>query len=230
MRTVVCLKWGDKYSPQYVNTLYNMVCRHSSIDRFICLTENSSNLNRNIEIFPLPKMPLHGWWFKIYAFSKDLQLDGKVLFLDLDLVILKNIDQIWEYEADNFTIIRDFNRNAHPDWCKFNSSAFRFDAKSYHWIWDDFQKKHKEIISRNPGDQDYLYSILQKTAKTWPDSWIQSYKWEIRNKNELGMINGKRNFTSIKNPIINDKCMITVFHGDPKPDQTKDPIIIENWR
>lgn len=230
MRTVVCLKWGNKYSPQYVNVLYNMVTRHSTIDRFICLTENPKNLNPNIEVIPLPDMPLHGWWFKLYAFSKDLKLKGDVLFLDLDLVILQNIEQLWNYEPEHFTIIRDFNRKTHHDWCKFNSSAFRFDAKTYHWIWDEFQKNYNAIVSRNHGDQDHLYSILQKQAKTWPDEWIQSYKWEIRNKDELGIINGKRNFTSIKNPKIDHRCLIAVFHGDPKPDQTNDPIILENWK
>ena len=38
---VVCLKWGNKYSAEYVNKLYSMVKRNLTIDyEFVCFTEN----------------------------------------------------------------------------------------------------------------------------------------------------------------------------------------------
>jgi hypothetical protein len=42
MLNVVCMKWGDKYGPEYVNKLYSMVRRHLHKEyRFICLTDTT---------------------------------------------------------------------------------------------------------------------------------------------------------------------------------------------
>jgi hypothetical protein len=38
---VICIKWGTKYGPDYVNRLRNMVQRHlHRPHRFVCLTEH----------------------------------------------------------------------------------------------------------------------------------------------------------------------------------------------
>lgn len=231
MRTIVCVKWGTKYPPSYVNTLYNMCKRHNSVPfNFICLTENSHNINPDIEIKPLPSNNLHSWWFKPYVFSKELGLKGEVLFIDLDVVIFRDMEKLWQHKFGSFTIIRDFTRHMNPNWHKFNSSLFRFNASEYHWIWEDFNKNHTKIMSKNYGDQDYLFSILHGKALVWPDNWIQSYKWEMRDKNELSLVNGKRNFVTIKEPKLSHECCIAVFHGDPKPSEVKDEWVKENWK
>jgi len=230
-RTVVCVKWGTKYPPQYVNILYNMVKRHSKIEsNFVCLTENPSELDRNIIIKPLPSLSLEGWWMKPYVFSKDLGLKGDILFLDLDLVICDNIDKLWSYKENKFMIIKDFTRCMSPNYKRFNSSVYRFTAEDYHWIWDDFHRSYKDIVKKHHGDQDYLFEKLQDKAETWPINWIQSYKWEIRDQKDLTIINGKRNFNTIINPNIPYECAIAVFHGDPKPSECKDPWVINAWK
>ena len=44
-RHILCMKWGTKYGPEYVNRLYAMVRRHLSGDfRFVCLTDDSTCL------------------------------------------------------------------------------------------------------------------------------------------------------------------------------------------
>jgi len=71
MNYVVCLKHGTKYSSEYVNKLYSMVSRNLTIPfKFVCLTENSSGLDKNIEHIPLYLDPrLTGWWYKPYFFN-----------------------------------------------------------------------------------------------------------------------------------------------------------------
>ena len=45
MYTVACMKWGDKYGPEYVNRLYNMVERNTTLPfKFICFTDNADGL------------------------------------------------------------------------------------------------------------------------------------------------------------------------------------------
>jgi len=230
-KTIVCLKWGDKYSPHYVNVLYNMCKRHCTISYdFICLTENPKGLIPEIITKPLPNIPLQGWWMKPFVFSKDLGLKGDVLFLDLDIVVYKNIDKLWEYNISDFMIIRDFTRTTNPNWNKYNSSVFKFNAKTYHWIWDEFSANHKNITTKNFGDQDYLFNILKDKAKTWPDNWVASYKWEMRSRDDIRVIHGKRNFATIANPNIPSDGCIAVFHGEPNPHDVKDPWVIENWK
>ena len=230
-KSIVCLKWGSKYSSQYVNVLYNMCKRHSTLPfNFVCLTDNPADLNSNIIVKTLPNLPIHGWWYKPYVFSKDLNLKGEVLFLDLDIIVHNNIDKLWSIYPNSFVIIRDFTRHMNPGWKKFNSSVFRFNVKNYNWVWEDFEKNFQKIISKTHGDQDYLYNILDKHGMFWPDDWIQSYKWEMRDKSDVSLIKGKRNFTSIKTPNLNPNCCIAVFHGEPNPHDVKDPWVIENWK
>ena len=55
---VICLKFGDYYSPEYINKLYRGVKRNLSRPfRFICVTEKPEGILPEVEtiLFPLPK-------------------------------------------------------------------------------------------------------------------------------------------------------------------------------
>ena len=73
MLNVLCLKYGTKYSADYVNKLYNMTQRHLTVPhRFVCFTEDSTGLNPDIEIQSLPyDSSIKGWWWKTYLFKAD---------------------------------------------------------------------------------------------------------------------------------------------------------------
>ena len=229
---IVCLKHGEKYNFDYVNRLYNMCKRHCSLNfNFACLTENPSGINPNINILPLPKAELYGWWYKPYLFSQDFPLDGNLLFFDLDIVIIKNIDNLWSFSPNKFCIIKDFNRVNIPNWNKMNSSVFKLRKGSYPHVWENLKSDWKQT-SRMHGDQDWIYKEMStQSYEFWPDDWIQSYKWEIRNKNDIiRSQNNKRVFRTKENPKIKDSTSILVFHGEPKPNEVEDPIVVDNWR
>jgi hypothetical protein len=80
------------------------------------------------------------------------------------------------------------------------------------------------------GDQDWIFSQIKTNFCFWPDEWIQSYKWEIRNKTDVIRLENKRIFRSIENPKIDPRTKVLVFHGEPKPSDVQDPIIVDNWR
>jgi hypothetical protein len=45
LRNVICMKWGTKYGPEYVNRLYAMVRRHLTGDfRMVCLTDDPTGI------------------------------------------------------------------------------------------------------------------------------------------------------------------------------------------
>ena len=44
-------------------------------------------------------------------------------------------------------------------------------------------------------------------------------------------MNGRRNFRDVRDDIkLPDGCSVTVFHGEPKPQDVQDPLIVDNWR
>lgn len=228
---LVCLKHGNKYSHTYVNKLYNMAKRHSTIPfGFACITEDANGLDPNIKIIPCPKhSQLSGWWYKPWVFSKELPLEGTILFFDLDIVVIKNIDELWNYHNNQFCIIRDFNRSTIHSWNKFNSSIFKFQKGQFSFVWENLIRDIG-ITKKLHGDQDWIFNQIKSDFKFWPDEWIQSYKWEVRNRQDVIRDGLKRKFKDIANPTVKPETKILVFHGDPKPSEVQDPIIVDNWR
>lgn len=231
---IVCLKHGSKYSSQYVNVLYNMVKRHTSIPyEFVCFTDDVRGIDSHIKTIPLDHIGVHGWWYKVIFFDKNFPLQGNLLYFDLDVVINSNIDKLFLHETDKFCIIRDFNRNLRNDWKTMNSSVFRLQSGSMAHVYDNFIKDHAMIMRRMHGDQDWIYSETHTKKGSWafwPDEWIRSYKWEMRNRNELAKINGVRNFVKKGNPKVLSQTCVAVFHGEPHPHQVEDDWVVENWK
>ena len=184
---VLCLKHGMKYSSDYVNKLYNMVKRNCTLDiEFVCLTEDDAGIYDNITILPLPK-GLVGWWCKPYVFSNELPLNGTVLYMDLDVVIAGNIDKLFTYSPGHWCTIRDFTRVQRSNWQRYNSSVVRFDTGSLDFVWEKYVQDPRKIQKQFFGDQDYLYDVTykQKRAMLYPDSWLLSWKWEVRKSKEF---------------------------------------------
>ena len=54
-RFVICMKWGTKYGPEYVNRLYGMVSRHlHGAFRFVCFTDDTTGIRPEVENFRCP--------------------------------------------------------------------------------------------------------------------------------------------------------------------------------
>jgi hypothetical protein len=230
---VVCLKFGNKYGSEYVNTLYNMVKRNLTIPfEFVCFTEDPQGLDPAVTVMPIqPRTDMHGWWYKVMFFDPQLPLRGNVLFMDLDVVVFRNIDHLFTFQPDKFCIIRDFNRSIRRDWKRMNSSIFRLRAGAYPHVYDEFMRAPKSHVHRLHGDQDWIYEQMRKEDFLfWPDEWIQSYKWEMRDRRDLVKMNGKRNFKHKATPKVLDETVIAVFHGEPYPNEVLDNWVVDNWR
>ena len=185
---IVCLKWGDKYGPEYVNTLEQMCRRYCTIPfEFVCFTENPTGLNSTIKIMPLPtSYGVNGWWFKPLLFNPVLPLGdsphGTILYIDLDVVIFRSIDKLFNFKKGEFCVIRDFNRSQNKDWNRYNSSVVRWNIGQHPQIYNDFIKNPSALVRRFHGDQDWLFAQVKRDFNYWPDEWIQSYKWENERK------------------------------------------------
>jgi hypothetical protein len=150
MLNVICLKWGTKYSPDYVNRLYGMVKRHLHIPfDFYCMTENAQDIRSEVKILPLPALGLTGWWYKLYLFSTDFYgLSGQVLFLDLDVVITDSLAALTTYSPEKLCIAQD------QEVGKYNSSVMCFQIGSLDYIWHSFWHQREKVMTSFHGDQD----------------------------------------------------------------------------
>ncbi len=231
---IVCLKHGTKYSSEYVNKLYNMVKRHCTIPHtFVCFTDDVRDINPEIKTINLKEIGVYGWWYKPMFFDKNFPLDGTILYFDLDVVICRNIDNLFTYNPDLFCICRDFNRSLRHDWNRMNSSVFRLKSSSLGFVYDQFMDNAPMNMRRFHGDQDWIYDQLHSKNHLWtfwPDEWIQSYKWEMRDRGDLERAGGSRNFRNKAQPKVMPKTNVAVFHGEPHPHQVEDDWVKENWR
>jgi hypothetical protein len=230
-RYIACLKHGAKYSAEYVNTLFNMVKRNMTLPfEFVCFTEDPRDLHKDIRIEPLPQhQGLSGWWYKPMFFNPDLVLQGTVLFIDLDVIVFNNIDKLFTYQPGKFCVIRDFNRRNNPGWNKYNSSCFRLEIGQHAHVYKDFMQNPVAHSRQFHGDQDWLYHKVKTDFVFFPDEWLQSYKWEMRDKPTMTRIDGVRNFATPGVPNVHPDTSVAVFHGEPNPHNCVDPWCKENW-
>ena len=230
MVTVLCVRFGKKYGPDYVVRLRNMVSRHLTVPyEFVCLTDDPTPIDNVRLIVQRNAGYVRPWWHKVHMFDPTLELHGRILYFDLDILIHANIDKLIVNRTDEFLGIRDFNRKFHPTWNILNSSAMSWDQGKHSDIWRLF---YKDLSSAQKlhGDQDWIWKIAKDRIKFWPDEWLMSYKWELRERNELTRVNGVFQFKNIRNPRIPKDCSVVVFHGDPKPQDIQDPFVIDNWK
>lgn len=231
MITVLCVKFGNKYGVEYAERLRNMVSRHLTIPyEFVCLTDDQHPIKGVRSIIQPNAQYSKGWWHKVHMFDPNLNLNGRIIYFDLDVVIHANINKLVENLDNHFYGIRDFNRKFISKWDKLNSSVLSWISGTNSDIYNLFIKD-KNTAMRLHGDQDWIYKVAKGNIKYWPDDWLMSYKWEIRSRNEIDFSRREnKTFKTIRNPEIPKSCCVTVFHGDPNPDQVLDPYVIDNWR
>lgn len=228
---VVCVRFGSKYGRDYVEKLRNMVARHLTVPySFYCLTDDKHEIPGVISLIQNNGGYSKAWWHKIHMFDPSLPLHGRILYFDLDIVIYNNINKLTEVGEFDFYGICDFNRKFYPKWNSLNSSVMTWIHGTQNEIYDEFCK-NKMAAQRMHGDQDWIWRISKNKIKFFPYEWIQSYKWEIRGREELVDRTGKKGFRETKNHInLHPESAVAVFHGDPKPSMIKDRLIVDNWQ
>jgi len=208
-----------------------MVKRHTTLPfNFFCFTEDATNINPEINIMTLPPVQLSGWWLKPYVFKQGLFPVGTVnMFVDLDMVIVNNLDKLLTYMPGEFIGLEDVSRVFRQGREKLGSAVLRWCADTYTDVWSNLEQDIS-LSKRFRGDQDYLWVYYKDQIKFFPTLWIQSYKWEIRNRSELIKIGDRWNFKDVRNTVIHPDVAVLAFHGSPDPHEVQDPVIVNNWQ
>ena len=182
--------WGDWCAPHgitYVNKLYRMVERHLSIPHdFICFTDRSGEKDKfmdGIDVRPLdvPDWPLN--FKKLFLYKPNNGLKGRILFIDLDSVIIDSIDEMASYSGE-FCGIKPFNLNVQHT----AGGLLSFEAGFGEHIWDQVSKNvdYWEKLTGG-GNERFVYHHLIPNPDRWQDLYpghLVSYRLSCMNKSK----------------------------------------------
>jgi len=227
-----CVIHGTYYDFSYVDKLYRGLCRNLS--RPVNL-HVYTEAHRDV---PLPYIkhslqnlgvegPRKSWWYKTQLFDVN-QFKGQLLYFDLDVVIVDNIDFFLELSTNYFWGIKDFRHLFNRSRQTLNSSIMYFDTRKFNYVWDQFLLRPEEHMRRFAGDQDFVDRIIQPKDKQFFDvDLIKSWRWQLF---DGGYDTKKRRHlqpgTGTK---ITKPTRIMVFHSKPKLHEINDPVIDKYW-
>ncbi|MDX2288765.1 MAG: hypothetical protein NW217_08085 [Hyphomicrobiaceae bacterium] len=213
---VVCMKWGDRYGPSFVDRLYGMVSRNTTWSvRFVCFTDNPAGIRAEVECQPLPEVTfdkrLGKYWPKLGLMAEGLGgLSGMTLFLDLDLVIIGPIDELFTHPG-RFLIIREWKD---PHLGYGNSSVVRyFVGREANVLTRFYATPPEQIIGTYASkEQNFLTKAVDEVS-FWPPEWCVPFPLACLPRNRI-----VRFFSTPRKPVTGK---ILVFYGSITPDSAQ---------
>lgn len=216
-QTVICIKWGTRYGPDYVNCLASMVWRNARRPtRVVCFTENPEGIDSRVTTFPLPEFPniparvSSTGWRKLSLWQYPLgDLAGDVLFFDLDVVITGSIDEFFDFEPGRYAVAENWselNQNIG------NTTVYRFPAGQMTYIFENFNRDPEKYLAEYRNEQKYISGIAHDMV-FWPKEWCVSFKhsllppWPLR---------------FFQTPRLPPGTKLVAFTGKPDPDEARD--------
>lgn len=173
--TCVWVRGEYPYTPEYVTRLRDMVARWLDRPfRFVCLTDQPDAVP-DVETIPIAKLPGFAPWSKLELFNPFRQWVGRMLYLDLDSLIVAPLGPLVDTPAA-FVITDDPWRQGHKVKDsygraivrRFNSSVMAWDGGTQTDLFTDWTP---DVAARLSGDQDWI-GERRPDAQTWPRAWF----------------------------------------------------------
>lgn len=212
-QTVVCMKWGRRYGPEFVDRLYSAARRNMAGDlRFICFTDDASGVRAEVECRPLPEITIPervAWtpWRKLSLWRAPLAdiSGGDVLALDLDLLITGPLDDFFRYRPGEYCVIENWTQKGEGIG---NTSCFRIPVGRYREIFDRFDADPEAVLRTWRIEQQYISALIPQQV-FWPAEWCLSFKHSLVPPFPLNWI---------KPPSLPGDARIVAFTGQPDQD------------
>lgn len=223
-QTIVCMKWGTRYSAQYVNCLWSMIRRNTSRPtRLICYTDDPAGIDDAIQTLPIHRLPLPERvadypWRKITLWADDIPgIAGDVLFLDLDVVVTGPLDDFFDYEpGSTFCVIENWTQLGSGIG---NTSCYRFRVGAHAYLYHTMLKDPEVVLASHPNSQTYISrTIREKTF--WPKAWCHSFKHTLMPRWPLNFF---------KAASLPQDARIVAFTGKPDIDEARDGWSDPRW-
>ena len=210
MQTVVCMRWGDRFPVDYVNRLYRGVMRNVGRQtRFVAFTDDFAGLDSGIEPRAIPpiRLPPTGLggspWRKLALWSPEIGLEGDLLYLDLDVVVVGPLDALFDYEPGKLAIIRDWTARDTG-----NSSVMRLPAGAAPHLVARFEADPLGKRRLYSNEQVYLCRESGLPIAFWPREWAPGFKAMMLPRFPLNLV---------QNVELPEGARVVVFTGRPRP-------------
>jgi hypothetical protein len=160
----VSVRTGDKYGPEYVAILHDMLARNCSQlpQKHWCVTDDPASLPDHVT--PIAASNLPGWWEKVRLFSAQMPWakGERIAFFDLDCAVTGRLEDLVQTPG----ILRDWHTGA------LGSAVMVWDHGEHRRIWTEFDLTTAQGFG---GDQDWMTHI-DPDWTIWPSEWCVSYK------------------------------------------------------
>jgi hypothetical protein len=214
-KQIICINWGTKYGPTYINRLYSMAAQNITGDfRFVCFCDDETDIREEIECQPLPPLDFDlpvvkkGIWPKSRLWNENLaDLEGPVLFIDLDVVITGNLDGFFEYGEPDDVILAPNPSN--PLERLGQTSVYRFPVGKLYPLLQAFSKNPQHIAEEYRYEQRYVTRNAPGGIKMWPNAWVRHFRRHCRRPFPLNYF---------LQPKLEKNSKIVIFPGDLLPD------------
>ena len=226
--TCICLKFGTRYGPEYVNRLRGGLARHTTSRlRFLCMTDDAKGLDAGVEVLPLPQEPFHDRMFaamrakglkapfqKISLFRPGLVdgLEGPLLVLDIDVAITGNVDAIRDFAPGRVAMRREWHaRSGLP--ALGHGSVEKIEPDRHRYLYDRMAANPEEALVYGGGSEQIYTSRLAMDHGdfvTLPEAWVVSFKYDCRPAKPLNLILA---------PRLPADARVVCFHGRPKMEE-----------
>lgn len=187
MLKFICVKWGEKYSADYVNILYSMISKNIDVPfKLYCYTDIYNGIDQPIEKISI-NSSLKGWWPKLDLLK--IFTEGDMILLDLDIVILKKLEILPSIKTRTLSILPSQWKNNYFDKEKvkgyptlYNSSIMKWQDSQGLEVYEYFIKHKQKIFLKYPGIDRFLYNE-PVDVDTLPSSIAYSY-WRGKKHNK----------------------------------------------
>ena len=202
---------------KYVNNLFDGVSRFADQPfDFICFTNETLDLDPDIEVRKFPLMSTMGVLPRLYMFSEDSGLFGhQVLCLDLDVIVVGDLAPLMAYSGlfcarSKFKFGEEYKLDG--DIMSFRAGP---EAEERFWIPFLCNVKGAEILTQ--GRERYW---MRHVAGDIAD------RWDVKAPNAV--LSYKRHQLHHSKMVPKDACIVS-FHGHPRPHQAAAPWIQKYW-
>ena len=204
--TIACVRVGRKYGPEYVAHLASMCRRHIGEPfTFACLTDKPDELPAGTEYRSITG-EAWGWWVKLELFKPgQFPASCRVLYFDLDTVILANIDDLARYDGQ-FAGLGCARSNR-----LFSSGIMAWEAGTVDRIWSEWLAANKPLLGS--GDDEWIDRVC-------PHAHRLQHKFP-------GLYQYKYHKCRVAPPV---DARIVYFTREPKPHNCGSQWVREAWQ
>lgn len=210
---------NNNLASQYVNNLYEGVVKYAEEPiKFICFTNDSLDLQNDIEVRSFPIVSRKGVLPRMYMFSQEAGLFGnQVLSLDIDILITGSLKDILAYDG-LFCTRGSFSKSEGGEsTLDGDIMSFRAGTETEKLFWKPFIADVENAEAETQGrERFWIRKVTNNKADIWQSflpGQILSYKRHVQREGKIPQ--GGR---------------IVSCHGFPRPHQIADKWRTEFWK